>query len=395
MNINQKLINFGCSIGINDSNSVSFTNRFVAKPIAWMIANDGTHKVSRFIWREVIARIWAVTASAFSALTLTYHTAAFVVSFPLALLKYLGLKQIPETFSFRAIRENGLNASQSAILTVCGSIGGVISPEKLVKYAHPISERDKTPIFGYHEVSCSIEDPWTVSPKMFREHLQHLNDNNYELCTVAEFTNGHIIASKGKKLAVITFDDSHESQLRYLAEDQSSNIVIDPDCAVGVMSTFKKEYPDFRCVATFYINTSTNPSSSDEKRHSVFANNPEQDKYKIQKLKDLKDLGHEIGSHGHQHECFDKMTKEQIDSDIKAFDDSMKELEYSHNKITSFAWPFGHVPKKSQREAIDQRFKNVADFGFHAGKETQDRVDSKRMRRLFIGPNTGFSHYAR
>ncbi len=389
MIISQKFINFGCSIGIEDSNSVSLTNRFVGKPVAWMIANDGTHKISRFIWKEIIARIWAVTTSAFATLTLAYHTAAIMVKLPLGLLKHFGVTKIPETFSLRAIRENALNAKQSTILTVCGSIGGLINPEKLVQRTYPESEKNKTPIFGYHEVSDSIEDPWTISPEMFKKHLQHLYDNNYELCTLAEFTRGHK-STDGKKLAVITFDDSHESQFRFL----NGPTEIDPSSAIGVMEQFKYHHRDFRCTATFFINTSDEPGSCGEKRHCIFSNDSEQTNYQKIKLEFLNNNHYEIAAYGHHHRPFNKMSQSEIKKDIAAFDRSLGNLNINAQNITSFAWPHGLSPSKKLRKAIDERFENIADFGFHSGKESQKRMDPKRIRRLFIGPNTGFSQYA-
>jgi peptidoglycan/xylan/chitin deacetylase (PgdA/CDA1 family) len=390
MPLSEKLINFGCTIGMPDSNAVSFLNCCTVKPINWMRGSDGTHKAAQFIWREIIARVWAVTASAFASLTAIYHLAAAVGKTPLALLKAAGVKQIPSTFSFRAIGDNLQNAGQALVLTVTGTFIGIIRPDKLAEFAYPISERNKVPVFGYHEVSNEIGDAWTVSPDTFRQHLKHLYEHHYELCTLAEFTSGYQ-PSEGKKLAVITFDDSHESQFR-----MTDDTHIDPNCAVGIMESFQLLHPDFRCKATFFVNTGEAAGSCGSKRHRLFAKDESQDTFTETKLNILKRSGFEIAAHGHLHQRFDQMSKEEIEADIQEFDKSIEDLgiDFKPEAITSFAWPHGLSPKKEVRQAIDERFSTVADFGFHAGKESPERKDVKRIRRLFIGPNTGFKQYA-
>lgn len=382
----EKLINFACSIGIADSNGVSLVNRFVVKPINWMVADDSTHKVSRFIWKEIIARIWAVTTPVFAGLTALYHLGAVIVKTPLAGLKAAGIKQIPDSCGFRAIRDNLLNMAQAVVLTAIG-IAAVVRPDKLAEYAYPLSDRSKVPIFGYHEVSHHIGDAWTVSPETFRSHLQHLCDKNYELCTLEELSEGYI-ASPGKKLAVITFDDSHESQFRI------KDSAITSDCAIGVMEKFKEENPNFKCTATFFINTSPEPGATGTKKHQIFENNPDQADLAKEKLQFLSENGYEVAAHGHEHLSFDKLTKEQIEEDLDKFEEAIANAGFSPKKITSFAWPYGRSPSGEEREVITKRFKNVADFGRHAGKEAPERMDRQRVRRLFIGPNTGFKQYA-
>ena len=191
MPLPEKLINFGYAVGMPDSNAVSFLNCCTVKPINWMRGSDGTHQTAQFVWRELIARVWGVTASAFAALTAAYHLTAVVGKTPLALLKAAGVKQIPSTFSFRAIGDNLQNAGQALALTVTGTFIGIIRPDKLVEFAYPISERNKVPIFAYHEVSNEIKNAWTVSLDIFRQQLEYLYEHNYELCTLAEFTSGH------------------------------------------------------------------------------------------------------------------------------------------------------------------------------------------------------------
>lgn len=381
-----RLLNFGCCIGMPDSNSVSLVNRFVAKPIDWMVSNDGTHKAAQFFWREIVARIWAASTPVFAALTALYHLLATIVKFPLASLKSLGVKQIPDSCSFRAIWENVQNLGQATALTVAGGFIAVARPDKISQFAYPISERNKVPIFGYHEVSNRIEDPWTVSPEAFRSHLQHLYDHDYELCTLNELSEGYQ-PKEGKKLAVITFDYSHESQYRMKDGE------IDPECAMGIIKEFRMKYPDFRVVATFFVNTSEDAGTSGCKKHKLFANDESQVIHTTNKLMHI-NTDHELAAHGHLHRRFDQMSREEIEADLAAFEQVLGDFGIMPRVLTSFAWPHGMSPSDERRKVIDDRFSNVADFGFHAGKEDPARMNRKRIKRLFIGPNTGFRQYA-
>ena len=36
--------------------------------------------------------------------------------------------------------------------------------------------------------------------------------------------------------------------------DEKGNIIIDPNCAVGILEEFKKKYKDFNVTATFFLN---------------------------------------------------------------------------------------------------------------------------------------------
>lgn len=388
-----RLLNFSCCVGIPDSNGVSLLNRFVVKPIDWMVSDDGTHKAAQFIWREVIARIWAVTTPVFAVLTAFYHAGAIIVKTPLAALKTAGIKQIPGCCSFHAIWDNVQNLGQATTLTVGGCFIGITRPDKIGQYAYPISERKKVPIFAYHEVSDNIEDPWTVSPETFRSHLQHLYDHNYELCTLKELCEGYK-AEEGKKLAVITFDDSHESQYRTKEINAFPWNNYDPNCAIGIIEEFSKKYSDFRVKATFFVNTSENPGTSGNKTHRIFASNLEEAKHTVVKLDHLQNSGQEIAAHGHLHRRFDQMSQKEIEEDLATFIENFESYGFGSRIVKSFAWPHGLSPSDERRKVIDDRFDNVADFGLHSGKEDPARMDRKRIRRLYIGPNTAFKQYA-
>lgn len=388
----QRLINFGVCIGMPDSGAVSMLNRWIVKPVDWLVGQEDLRSAAQFVSRHVIARVVAAAASAFALLDAAIHAAVI-----LAKCLYV----LPKGSSKR-IRGHWENLKQSLYLAAVGTALGFYNPAKLGARAYPVSEKDKTPIFGYHEVRPLIQDAWTVSPQLLSKHLDHLRRHDYELCTLKEFFGGYQ-PRPGKKLAVMTFDDSHESQFRLMGTDANGSLDIDPNCAIGVFDAYRNKHPGFRCVATFFVNTSEDAGTSGSRKHMLFAEALEQKQYIARKLRYLLDQGHEIAAHGHFHCRFDKLSEKDLAQDTALFDRAIQNIkqdapslgiDLSDLSIHSFAWPHGLVPSKSKRRPIDERFQYVADFGFNGGKMQRVHGDVKRIKRLYIGPSTGFAQYA-
>jgi peptidoglycan/xylan/chitin deacetylase (PgdA/CDA1 family) len=405
MSPKEKFIDFGVCIGIPDSKHFSFLNRFIVKPIDWLLGSENSKKVPHYIC-HVVARIIAISGFAFAAIDVGYNILITLGKLPLAILKQSGIKKIPNECSFEGILENLKNLGQSLALTLTVSFGGIARPDLIGKFAYPISARHHTPILGYHEINYNIANAWTISPKLFEFQLEHLYKQNYELCTFKEFLEGYT-PSIGKRLAVITFDDSHESQFKVNGTDELGNLAIDENCAIGIMEKVKKRHPGFRCVATFFVNTSDDQGTVGNHNHTIFADASDQKSYTARKLRHLLDNGHEVGSHGHHHRWFHKLSKEELAQDILDFDQTIEQIkEAAKNndinlddlEIVSFAWPHGKIPSKEKRALFDKRFKYIADFGFNSGKVKQktfleDPNALKAVPRIYIGPNTGFEQY--
>lgn len=398
MPFSQKLLNCAVSIGISDTDAISFIHTFVVKPIQWLEGQEEIQGLCNFISKHVIARIIGATTSVFAAINLTFQLTLAVIKTPLAVLYNIGITCLPESCTFEHIIKNIEDAVQSVFLVLFGSIMGIFNPSFIARVGFPISERSNIPVFGYHKIDCSIEDPWTISPRLFLQQLNILYKNNYELCTFREFAEGYNPAN-GKRLAVITFDDGDESQFNVLEKKDDGTLIIDPNCAVGIMMQFKQKHPTFRCTATFFVNTAKEAGTTGNKAHYLFSSRSEQEAFIIDKLAFLLENGFEIGAHGHLHQRFDKLTVDQIKEDLKAFDEAMDDLKEDADgalddlEIVSFAWPHGMVPSKDKRAIIDARFNYIADYGMHAKKVDPNGINNKAIPRLYIGPSTCFSQY--
>lgn len=395
MPFSQRAIDFATCIGVPNASAVSIANHVVAKPVTWLIGTEETKQtVGSFITGSILSRIWGATASAFAALDFIYHLLAAAVKLPFALLKLANVEWVPHSMSFDAIKGNLFNAGQSLTMVFAGSLIGIIQPKQLGHYLYPVSEAGKTPVFGYHEVSDTIKDPWTLSPQLFRKHLEALYEAGYELCSIKEFNEGFVPKS-GKKLAVITFDDSHESQFRMLITEEEE-LTIDPKCAVGVLEEFKRAHPDIHVSATFYINTSEDAGSTGDTPHEVFAACEEQKEFTLQKLIFLHQNGYEIGAHGHKHQPLSRLSPQELRQDILQFDESIQSFKEQAGgaldtlEIVSFAWPHGIHAKGRGKEMIMRRFATISEYGFSGGKTDRRQFNPKSIVRLYAGPNAGF-----
>jgi peptidoglycan/xylan/chitin deacetylase (PgdA/CDA1 family) len=86
------------------------------------------------------------------------------------------------------------------------------------------------------------------SPKAFRADLNRLWREGYCPVSLHDYLNNRINVPMGKSPVILTFDDSRESQLRFLDDN-----TVDPDCAMGILLAFHKKHPDFALEATFYV----------------------------------------------------------------------------------------------------------------------------------------------
>ena len=148
-------------------------------------------------------------------------------------------------------------------------------------------------ILEYHLIG-EPEGEWRRTPDNFRKDLQMLYDNGYYPVPLEDMVSGNLKVPAGKTPFVITFDDSSQGQFRFLK--QGDKLVVDPNCAVGIMESFKKLHPDFPLTATFYVLPEI------PKGLRLFG----QEEYIKQKLEYLASHGYEIGNHTYWHQNLGK-----------------------------------------------------------------------------------------
>ncbi|HBE77663.1 MAG TPA: polysaccharide deacetylase [Firmicutes bacterium] len=229
-------------------------------------------------------------------------------------------------------------------LKVSSPQGKVVQPVAEVKTLSP-NELGQLMILEYHLIGVP-EAQWRRTPDNFRKDLTMLYENGYYPVPLEDVVNASLKVPAGKTPFVITFDDSSQGQFRFLK--QGNQLVIDPDCAVGIMEDFKKTHPDFPLTATFYVLPQI------PKGLRLFG----QEEYKKEKLEYLATHGYEIGNHTYWHQNLGKTDDEGVQKQIAL---CIKEVQsyVPGYQVHSMALPLGVHPKNRalERDGIYQGLK--------------------------------------
>ncbi|MFD8098136.1 polysaccharide deacetylase family protein [Nocardia fluminea] len=133
------------------------------------------------------------------------------------------------------------------------------------------------PVLMYHQITANPAGEYDQTPAEFRDELERLYREGYRPVTAARYISGDLDLPAGTHPVVLTFDDSTGSQLGF-----TDTGAVAPDSAAGILAEFGARYPDFRPVATFYVN------------NEPFGGDP-------RALPWLVANGHEIGAHTADH----------------------------------------------------------------------------------------------
>lgn len=191
------------------------------------------------------------------------------------------------------------------------------------------NEVGKIMILMYHVIGAEKEAPWIQTIENFQRDLETLYEEGYSLLALSDYLENNIQVPAGKTPVIMTFDDGTAGHLRYL-EKPDGQLEIDPQCAVGALLAFAKEHPDFGHVATFFIND------------APFG----QSKYSEQKIKDLVELGFEIGNHTLTHPKLNQLSDEEIQKELALLAQMVTKIVPGY-QVNSLALPFGLAPKNS------------------------------------------------
>nr|WP_221493009.1 polysaccharide deacetylase family protein [Actinomadura coerulea] len=186
------------------------------------------------------------------------------------------------------------------------------------------NELGQIPVLMYHRIMKKAELSLDRSSKELYDELTGLAKDGYYPITAAEFVSGRIDVPAGRHPVVLTFDDSTPG---HFGLDPQGNPV--PDTAVAVIEQVARENPGFRPVATFYLNKEL--FGMDETRAAAG-------------LTWLRQHGFELGNHTVSHPSLSGMSEKGVHNEIGDMEDRIVRLTGAH--ATTFAYPFGAVPKK-------------------------------------------------
>jgi peptidoglycan/xylan/chitin deacetylase (PgdA/CDA1 family) len=189
-----------------------------------------------------------------------------------------------------------------------------------------VNELGAIMVLEYHRIG--EEGRWSRSPESFRSDLETLYKNGYRCIRLTDLAANYIAVEAGFTPVVLTFDDSDPSQFRYIEQD--GDMIIDPDCAVGIMEEFANQHPDFNMTATFYV------------LPQLFG----QEEYVEKKLNYLVERGYDIGNHTMNHpslgEVDDQTVIDELTGGVKMVQEYLPGYEEK-----SIALPNGSEPQNS------------------------------------------------
>jgi len=208
----------------------------------------------------------------------------------------------------------------------CGTGDGPSARENLdkvlAKDVKP-NEMGMVMVLEYHRIQ-EKESDYTRSIDNFKKDLETLYKKGYRLVTFHDLMAGRIDVPAGTTPVVFSFDDTTEGQFRYIKEGQK--LIVDPDCAVGMMEAFYKTHKDFGYTAMFnYL-------------PAMF----EQPKYVKQKVDYLYNNGFELGNHTISHPSLGRISDEQVEKEIAVPVKDMKEIN-PRVKVDILCLPHGSV----------------------------------------------------
>lgn len=219
-----------------------------------------------------------------------------------------------------------------------------------------VNELGNIPIMMYHGIVNKLDEdtPYTGgnvdkdgyhrTTESFIKDLEFYYSEGYRMIRLEDYVKGVIDVPLGKSPIVLTFDDGLENSIKVTGVDDNG-IIIDPNCAVGILESFKKKYPDYNVTATFFVNG------------TLFR----QPKYNEQILNWLVDNGYDIGNHSYNHADFTKISESKSEEEIGKLYNLLD--KYIKDKyINIVALPFGSPYKKSHnnfKHIINSNYENV------------------------------------
>ncbi len=201
-------------------------------------------------------------------------------------------------------------------------------------------------ILMYHGIG-NEETVWQRTPENFRKDLEYMYQNKYQMISLNDYAKGEINTKAGYTPIILTFDDGKQSNFNYIEVD--GEIVLDPDCAVGILEEFKTKYTDFNVTASFFLCS------------NFFG----QKEYANEKLNWLIENGYDLGNHTYSHNELQLLKGEDIQAEIGSVNNIIESYIPDY-VVETLALPHGSNPKDEYESAMlegeyeGNKYKNIA-----------------------------------
>lgn len=199
-----------------------------------------------------------------------------------------------------------------------------------------IDELGNVPIMMYHgivDIKSSEtkyiggnvdKDGYNRTVEAFRNDLEFYYNNDYRMVRLIDYVNGKIDVEYGKSPIILTFDDGNENNMKIDGINEDGSLKISENCAVGVLESFKKKYPDYHVTATFFVNG------------GLF----NQKEYNDKILEWLVNNGYDIGNHTKSHVNFKNVSTSKSEEEM-GFMYELLESIIPGKYVNIVALPFG------------------------------------------------------
>lgn len=201
----------------------------------------------------------------------------------------------------------------------------------------PILHSQRLRVLMYHKLSENDKDGLTVTVNQFKEHLNYLKNNGFEIISIQTLQNHIAQKTKitAKKPVLITFDDGYVNNLTYLFP-----IVKEQKLPVTVF------------LPTSYIG-----------KYNAW----DEGLAPIMNWDEIASAPNEItfGLHSFTHKNFANLSDVEIIDEVKS---NLKSFEGKQLNFTpSIAYPYGKFPKKRTKQ-LEQILKDLGvEFAFRIG----------------------------
>lgn len=207
---------------------------------------------------------------------------------------------------------------------------------------YKVNELGNIPVMMYHQIKDMKNeetkytggnvdyDGYTRTSEAFRKDLEFYYENGYRMIRLIDYVNGKIDVELGYSPIVLTFDDGL-NEVKILGLDENDNLIIDPNCALGILEEYKNKYKDFNVTATFFLNS------------TLFYNS----NYNEKIMKYLIDNGYDIGNHTLTHPNFNKISTTETQKEVgKMYQILNKYIPDKYVNIV--ALPYGNPSSSSE-----------------------------------------------
>lgn len=213
-----------------------------------------------------------------------------------------------------------------------------------------VNELGNVPIMMYHGIHNLTNEEtnyiggnvdksgYQRTQESFRNDLEFYYNNNYRMIRLSDYVDGKISVELGKSPIILTFDDGLKNNINITGLDEEGNIIIDPNCAVGILEEFKKKYKDFNVTATFFLNG------------GLF----QQKEYNEKIIKWLIENGYDIGNHTYSHVNFSKVDNLKTQEEVGKMYEILENI-IPGKYVNIVALPFGS-PYKLDHENMNYIF---------------------------------------